>query len=227
MFMKKTILLLLAGFAFMQNLSAQDYVDSSSDIYGLGETNYQKKWVRTLSVSVLKQAEVGFNVRRNYGRYFAWDVYGLSYGYDFFGKRTFEEELTYKKEIDINHEITWARTGIRLFSPQWGSFKFYASAGAGAEALIYDKINTTLGRYEYRWVQTSLYGGYNEYVWVDDGTEVRNKNKATPALRVDVQAGFYIGERISIGYQGNFHLLCDDKGRAEHNEHMVRLAIDF
>ena len=212
MSMKKIIFLLLAGFAFMQNLSAQDYVESNSDIYGLGETNYQKKWVRTLNVSVLKQAEVGFNIRRNFGRYFAWDVYGLSYGYDYFGRRLFEEDITYIKEFDINHEITWARTGIRLFSPQLGSFKLYASAGAGAEVLLYDKINTTYGGY------TSVWGPYE--------TEDRD-NKVTPALRIDVQVGFYISDRISVGYQANFHRLCDRKGLAEHTDHLVRLAIDF
>ena len=135
--MKKIIFLLFACFAFMQNVSAQDYYESSSDIYGLGEAKYQKKWSRSLSVSIGQQLEAGLTFRRNYGRYFAWDVYGFSYGHDFYGWRTDHNSKKYAEErTDVDHEIKFCRTGVRAFTPQWGKIKFYAAYGAGAEVIL-------------------------------------------------------------------------------------------
>lgn len=210
MFMKKIIFLLFACFALTQSVSAQDYYESSSDIYSLGKTDFQKKWVRTFSISVAEQVEAGFNIRRNFGRYFAWDVYGISYGYDYFGCRD---------NIDVNHEIKPIRMGVRGFTPQLGRFKLYAAVGVAAEVLLYDRVYTEGGHYEYTY---SPYG-YSS-TWIE-GEEYR-KSSESGAMCVDLQVGLYISNRVSIGYQANFHLLAD-KGRAEHNDHMFRLAIDF
>ncbi len=176
MIMKKIIILLFASFAFMQNVSAQDYYESSSDIYGLGGVNYQKKWNRTFSFSIAKQVELGFNVRRNFGQYFAWDIWSFTYGYD------------YASGEDVDHEIEFLRTGIRGFSPQFGKIKAYGAVGFGPEYIIGKK---------------------------DSG-----------AMRIDLQLGVYVSKRFSIGYQADFHRLSY-KGRLDHTDHMLRLAVDF
>ena len=77
--MKKIIFLLFACFACMQTTSAQDYYESSSDIYGLGNTSYQKKWNKSAHFAIAKQVEAGLTFRRDFGPYVVWDVYGFSY----------------------------------------------------------------------------------------------------------------------------------------------------
>ena len=209
--MKKIIFLLFACFAFMQNVSAQDYYESDSDIYGLGEARYQKKWNKSLSVSVGQQIEAGLTFRRNFGRYFAWDVYGFSYGHDFYGWRTDYDSKKYAEErTDVDHEIKFCRTGIRAFTPQWGKIKFYAAYGAAAEVILCERKC-----YDY------IYGyGYSSLQKVHD-----DDVKTTAALCIDVQAGMYIGKKFSIGYQANFHSQGDCY--INHTDHMVRMAIDF
>jgi len=212
MSMKKIIFLLFACFAFMQNVAAQDYYDSSSDIYGLGETKYQKKWFRSLSLSGAKQVEAGLTFSRNYGRYFAWDVYGFSYGHDLYGWRTDMESKEYAMETtNIDHEIKFCRTGIRLFSPQWGSIKLYGACDVNAEVIVCERLC-----YDYR------NNGYGKYTLEK---VLEKKTKPTAALCVDVQAGLYIGKKFSIGYQASIHRLGDCY--IEHVDHMARLALDF
>lgn len=131
--MKKIIFLLFACFACMQGVSAQDFYESSSDIYGLGKTNYQKKWTKSVSFSIAKQAEIGITFRRNFSNYFAWDVYGFSYAYDYYGKRDGEKK-------DITHEIEFIRTGFRGFTPKIGKCKFYGAVGFGAEMVLSESV---------------------------------------------------------------------------------------
>jgi hypothetical protein len=125
--MKKIIFVLFACIACLQSASAQDYYESSSDIYGLGETNYQKAWTRAVNLSIGDQVNVGFTFRRNFGKYFAWDVWHFGYAYDYSERKIWHDG--YKS--DVTHEITIFRTGIRLFTPNLGKVKFFAATGWG------------------------------------------------------------------------------------------------
>jgi hypothetical protein len=118
--MKKIIFVLFACIACLQSASAQDYYESSSDIYGLGETNYQKAWTKAVNLSIGDEVNVGLTFRRNFGKYFAWDVWHFGYAYDY-------------SKNNVLHEITILRTGVRLFTPNLGKVKFFAASGWGIQ----------------------------------------------------------------------------------------------
>lgn len=245
--MKKIIFLLFACFACMQGVSAQDFYESSSDIYGLGKTNYQKKWVRTFNFSIARQVELGLNFRRNFGRYFAWDVYGFSYGYHF-GKRIVKYESSYTKpkssdndeytttdkdEGKVSHEFKFARTGIRAFTPQMGNLKFFAALGVGGEYMFCDKINShTVSEYNSYYTYTSGWTPGVGPITTTSTTkhpevkEESSRGKDCTGLFIDLQLGVYVNSRFSIGYQAIFHKKTDD-GYGDHTDHMFRIALDF
>ena len=75
-----------------KSASAQSCYDSDSDIYGLGSTYYGKKWHRDLSLGLGSQFELGLTFRHDFGKYFAWDVIGIGYAYDYTGASLDERE---------------------------------------------------------------------------------------------------------------------------------------
>lgn len=180
--MRKIIFILFACFACAQSASAQDYYESGSDIYGLGETSYVSRWNKQVSFSIGSQVELGFIRRRNFGQYFAWDVVGISYAYDYSGERFDDtEDSYYKHGTDVNHELKF-RTGVRGFTPSWGKIKGFASVGWAVEGLFYKEY----------------YRG-------------KSSRTVTPAMGIDVQVGFYIGKKFNIGYQLDVHRLGYDE----------------
>ena len=205
--MKKIIFLLFACFACMQTTSAQDYYESSSDIYGLGNTSYQKKWNKSVHFAIAKQVEAGLTFRRDFGPYFAWDVYGFSYAYD------------YKSCDNVNHECKIARTGLRGFSPTFGKAKIYTALGFGFEMINY--VGTEV-YFRQRYVNYGYGYGYGYYE-TDYYTE--EVNNWSPAMCIDFQLGIYLTKTLSVGYQINSHKLGD--GNSDHLDHMIRVAIDF
>lgn len=198
--MKKIIFVLFACIVCLQNASAQDYFESSSDIYGLGETNYKKAWTKAANLSLGSQISVGFTFRRNYGNYFAWDVWNFGYAYDYTHR-----EILYGKSLnklsDVSHEITVFRTGVRFFTPSLGKVKFFAAAGWGFQMYNIEKKS---------------YSSYGLYSGSDSAWD--------PGMGIDLELGMYIGKKFNIGYQANFHR-CQES--VKHTDHMVRFGLDF
>jgi len=139
--MKKIIFILFACFACLQSASAQDYYESESDIYGLGNADYQKKWTKSLSLSLGTQAELGLTFRRNFGKFFAWDVWNFSYAYDYKDNKIKPSS----KKYDVTHEITVFRTGVRGFTPNLGKVKLFAALGWGLQVLDRGKFEPAMG----------------------------------------------------------------------------------
>ena len=196
--MKKIIFVLFACIACLQSASAQDYYESSSDIYGLGETKYQKAWTKAVNLSLGSQVSVGFTFRRNFGKHFAWDVWNFGYAHDYMKREIWYKDFS--KYSDVSHEITVFRTGIRLFTPKLGKVKFFAAAGWGLQMYNYES-----------WRKSDYVYNIKDSGWC-------------PGMGIDLEAGLYIGKKFNIAYQANIHA-CQPK--TKHTDHMIRFGIDF
>lgn len=209
--MKKKLILLLSCLALAGTASAQSYYESDSDIYGLGQASYEKKWHRDLGLCIGSQVEAGISFRRDFGKYFAWDVVGIGYAYDYMNASLNPEEGIYSVS-NVKHECK-LRTGFRGFTPKLGNIKFFAGIGFSCEALRYEDETA---RWSYYYDDYYDYDTYDHEAW-----------SSSPGLGIDVQVGVCLSKTVSIGYKAEFHRLALGAKGCDHNDHMARITFSF
>lgn len=124
--MKKILLLALIMIGSIAGAQAQKVYTGENDIYGIGSAPTFKKHVLGVTVGIAKEVEVGVRYQRNLSRYFALDVIGVNYAYDFSPS---DEKYNNRHELELN-------TGIRCYSPQIWKFKIYAGLNTGFQYSI-------------------------------------------------------------------------------------------
>ena len=206
--MKKIIFALIMTFACTQIVEAQTFHEFGSDIYGL-QTKQKKvdqKWTRALQLGVGNSVEVGFQFRRNFCKWLAWDVftvkYAYNYGKDYMYWRSFEADY-YTPE----HEIKW-HTGVRFFSPRlWrDDAKAYLAIGFGYVPVCYEENHQEwTKRRGYYW------NSYSDWGWHS---------------MINGEVGLNVTSHIGIGYAFSYMFDGTD-GYDAHCDHMFRLSYEF
>ncbi|MBO5591448.1 MAG: hypothetical protein J5913_00595 [Prevotella sp.] len=121
--MKKILILLFGCFALTQTASAQSYYESDSDIYGLGSTSLspyanQKPITNEVDLYIQDGWGIGYQLRREFGKYVGWNILGASYMSHFGTPEDFGV---------VNVKVL----GVRGYTPAFHSIRGYADLNLG------------------------------------------------------------------------------------------------
>jgi len=128
--MKKKIFVLFACLACMQTISAQNYYESESDIYGLKEDSSPFADVNSVKHEVSFYIQdgwgVGYQLRKDFSKYVGWNIFGVSYMTGF--------------NSPADHG--WANfklLGVRAYTPAFKFIRAYIDINLGYTLYYYDQ----------------------------------------------------------------------------------------
>lgn len=127
--MKRLIFTLFIGMLGLSAFAQTNY--EGFDIYGLDSENQVKKVTFGIELSAGSEAGVGLRLQRNFGKYFAWDIFQFKYTFDYTGDEVDYVYGDYHQDYKKTHKMS-ITTGIRLFTPTFGNnCKIFAAFGYG------------------------------------------------------------------------------------------------
>ncbi len=173
--MKKKFFVLFTCLACMQTLSAQNYYESESDIYGLKDPNSPFADVNSFSHEVSFYIQdgwgIGYQLRKDISKYVGWNIFGVSY-------------MTGFNSPADHGWVNFKVLGVRAYTPAFNFIRGYVDLNLGYTLTYND--------------QKGMYYYGRDWYYYDDGTKTKHY------FGMDCGVGVQIGRHFTVGYNMNF-----------------------
>lgn len=168
--MKKIVLIILVALGTLPTSAKKNVIYEGFDIYDLDAGSNTKKSYFAFELGAGNELEMGFRYQKNFGKYFAWDIFGVKYALDY----TISDD-------SFAHELT-VETGIRAYSPAFarGKVKAFVSFDAG--------YGLSSCEYEY-----GYYDGWR-------GWQSEEEREINHHFAMDLTIGLQFKDKFYIGY---------------------------
>lgn len=228
--MKKLFIIAITVLFVTQNAIARDKYDNDnyaeSDIYGLStEKEPVPSGTFSVELGAGQMFEAGISIRKNFGRYFSWNVvnlkYALNYGDSYL--EDYNDYHDYDYDASENNMSMFSLTsGFRVYTPKIrrSHVRFFLDGNFGY-SLSARKEYCEHHSYSY-------YKHYSDGVWSKSSTYINHEQtKTRHHIVVDASVGLYVSQSVSVSAGFRYLGLGHRHYQRDIIAGQARIAIDF